>query len=120
MSFNVRKHETLITERLNAEPAIFKGCSLSELTLMTVGSVVTWLPFCLFVAALLGSVTMGFGVGGIMVVLSVIVASSIFRRLKANRPHGYYQLALHLWFARHGLVKSPFVTRTGVWDLGRT
>ena len=120
MFFDVRKHETLITERLNAEPAIFKGCSLSELTLMTIGSVVSWLPICLLVAALLGSVTMGFGIGGIMVVLSVIVASSIFRRLKANRPHGYYQLALHLWLARRGFVKSPFVTRTGVWDLGRT
>ena len=113
-------HESLITERLNAEPAIFKGCSLSELTVMTVGSVVVWLPICLIVAAFLGSVTMGFGFGGIMVVLSVIVISSMFRRLKANRPHGYYQLALHLWLARHRLIKSPFVTRSGVWDLGRS
>ena len=87
---------------------------------MTLGSVVIWLPICLIAAGLLGSVTMGFGVGGIMVVVNVIVISSIFRRLKANRPHGYYQIALHLWLARHRLVKSPFVTRSGVWDLGRT
>ena len=87
---------------------------------MTVGSVVIWLPVCLGVAALLGSVTMGFGFGGVIVVLSVTVMSSIFRRLKANRPHGYYQLAVHLWLARYRLVKSPFVTRSGVWDLGRT
>ncbi len=113
-------HEPLITERLNAEPAIFKGCSLSELTLMTIGSVLVWLPICLVVAALAGSVIMGFGIGGIMVVFSVIVTSSFFRRLKANRPHGYYQLALHLWLARHRLVNSPFVTRSGVWDLGRS
>ena len=114
------KHDFLITERLNAEPAIFKGCSLSELTWMTVGAGVIWLPICLIVAALLGSVTMGFGLGGIMVVLSVIAMSSIFRRLKANRPHGYYQLAVHLWLARHRLIKSPFVNRSGLWDLGRT
>lgn len=114
------KHAMLITERLNAEPAIFKGCSLSEMTFMTIGSTLMWLPICLIVAALLGSVTMGFGFGGIMVVLSVIVMSSIFRRLKANRPHGYYQLAVHLWLARHHAVKSPFVTRSGVWDLGRS
>lgn len=87
---------------------------------MTIGSVVIWLPICLLVAAFLGSVTMGFGIGGVMVVCSVIVASTIFRRLKANRPHGYYQIALHLWLARHRLIKSPFVTRSGVWDLGRT
>ena len=87
---------------------------------MAIGSAVIWLPICLLVAALLGSVTMGFGVAGIMVVLSVIVGCSVFRRLKANRPHGYYQLSFHLWLARHRLVKSPFVTRSGVWDLGRT
>ena len=114
------EYEGLITDRLNAEPAIFKGCSLSELTYMTIGSAVIWLPICLIVAAILGSVTMGFGIGGVMVVFSVMFASSIFRRLKANRPHGYYQLALHLWLARHRLVKSPFVTRSGIWDLGRT
>lgn len=114
------KTDILVTERLNAEPAIFKGCSLSELTVMTVGAVVIWLPVCLIAAGLLGSVTMGFGVGGIMVVLSVIVTSSIFRRVKANRPHGYYQLAFHLWLARRHLIKSPFVMRSGVWDLGRT
>ena len=87
---------------------------------MTLGSVVIWLPICLIASGLLGSVTMGFGVGGIMVVVNVIVISSIFRRLKTNRPHGYYQIALHLWLARRRLVKSPFVTRSGVWDLGRT
>lgn len=114
------KRETLITERLNAEPAIFKGCTLTELTFMSLGSVAIWLPICLIVAGLLGSVTMGFGVGGIMVVLSVILMSSVFRRLKANRPDGYYQIALHLWLSRHRLVKSPFITRSGVWDIGRT
>lgn len=112
--------EALLTERLHAEPAIFKGCSLSELTFMSVGSVVVWLPVCLAIAALFGSVTMGFGIGGIAVVGSVVVASSIFRRLKNNRPRGYYQQKIHLWLASRGFVKSPFITRSGVWDLGRS
>ena len=114
------KDTTLITERLNGEPAIFKGCSLSELTTMTLAAVAFWIPSCLLVAGLLGSVTMGFGVAGVLVVASVIVASSLFRRLKANRPMGYYQIALHLWLAKHGLVKTRLVTRSGVWDLGRS
>ena len=87
---------------------------------MSIGGVLVWIPVCLAVAAALGSVTMGFGIGGIMVVLTVIVASSVFRRLKANRPSDYYQLALHLWLVRYGLVKSCFVVRSGRWDLGRS
>ena len=114
------KDTTLITERLNGEPAIFKGCSLSELTVMTLAAVGFWIPICLLVAGLLGSVTMGFGMAGVLVVGTVIVTSSFFRRLKANRPLGYYQIALHLWLAKHGFVKTRLVTRSGIWDLGRS
>ena len=110
----------LVTERLNAEPAIFRGCSLSELTAMSVAAALFWIPICLMVAAVFGSVTMGFGIGGVMAVFTVVVGSSIFRKLKANRPNGYYQLALHLWLAKRGLVKTQLVTRGGLWDLGRT
>lgn len=114
------RRDELVTERLNAEPSIFKGCSLSEITAMTLVGVAFWIPFCLIVAAGFGSVTMGFGIGGVMVVVSVVIGSSIFRRLKANRPQGYYQLVLHLWLAKRGLTKSRLITRTGVWDLGRS
>ena len=110
----------LITERLNAEPAIFKGCSLSELSFMVGGATIVWLPACVMLAGIFGSFTMGFGVAGVLIVLTVIILSSVFRRLKLNRPNGYYQLAIHRWLAKEGIVKSPFITRSGVWDLGRS
>ena len=87
---------------------------------MTVVAAVIWIPLCLLLATGFGSTTMGFGIGGVMVVVTVVVGSTIFRRLKANRPPGYYQLIVHLWLAKHHLVKSRLVTRGGVWDLGRT
>lgn len=62
---------------------------------------------------------MGFGATGILVVFSVVVGASVFQRLKANRPNGYYQQLCHLWLAQRRLIKSPIVTRSGVWDLGR-
>lgn len=114
------RNDTLITERLNAEPAVFKGCSISELSFMVGGATLVWLPVCVVGAGIVGSFTMGFGIAGVLIVLTVIVLSSIFRRLKLNRPYGYYQLAIHLWLARKQIVKSPFVTRDGHWDIGRS
>ena len=56
-------HE-ILADRLNAEPAIFKGCSSSELGMIVGLAIVIWLPLSLLLAWLLGAITMGFGIAG--------------------------------------------------------
>ena len=51
-------HE-ILADRLNAEPAIFKGCSSSELGMIVGLAIVIWLPLSLLLAWLLGAITMG-------------------------------------------------------------
>ena len=115
-----KQDQLLLTDRLDAEPSIFRGCSLRELTVMAGVAGLVWLPICLVGAALVGSVTMGFGVSGVFVVVTVVAGASIFQRLKANRPNGYYQQICHLWLARRKVLKSPYIVRSGRWDLGRS
>ena len=110
----------MATDRLDQEPAIFKGCSLSELTTMVIGSGVFLLPFSLILASLFGSTVMGFGIAGILLVSSVYVEATVFCRLKAHRPNGYYQQRVHLFLAKHGILKSRLLTRSGIWDIGRS
>ena len=45
-------HE-ILADRLNAEPAIFKGCSSSELGMIVGLAIVIWLPLSLLLAWLL-------------------------------------------------------------------
>ena len=113
------RHE-ILADRLNAEPAIFKGCSASELGLIVGIAAAVWLPLGLTLAGMAGAVTMGFGLAGIGIVASVLLAATFFQRLKRNRPDGYYQQQARLWLDRHGLWRAPFVTRGGAWDLGRS
>ncbi|MGE0626167.1 MAG: DUF3487 family protein [Pseudomonadales bacterium] len=40
--------------------------------------------------------------------------------MKRNRPDGYYQQRIVLWLDDQGLRRSPFVRRSGAWDIGRT
>jgi len=63
-------HE-ILADRLNAEPAIFKGCSSSELGMIVGLAIVVWLPFSLLLAWLLGAITMGFGIAGVGVAVPV-------------------------------------------------
>jgi conjugative transfer region protein (TIGR03750 family) len=83
--------EDILADRLNAEPAIFKGCSSSELGVIVGVAALVWLPVSLLLAGLMGAVTMGFGLAGVGVVATVVATASLFQRLKRNRPDGYYQ-----------------------------
>ena len=110
----------ILADRLNVEPAIFKGCSSSELGVIVGVSALIWLPVSLLLAWLMGAVTMGFGIAGVGVVATVVVMASLFQRLKRGRPDGYYQQQIMIWLDDHGLRRSSFVRRSGAWDIGRT
>mgnify|MGYP001820607837 CR=1 FL=1 len=112
--------DDILADRLNAEPAIFKGCSSSELGIIVGVAALVWLPVSLLLTGLMGAVTMGFGVAGIGVVGTVIVMASVFQRLKRGRPDGYYQQQLAIWLSDHGLRRAPFIRCSGAWDIGRT
>ena len=109
----------LLPDRLNSEPTVFKGCSIPELTAIAIIAAAFWLPTGLAIAALFRAITMGFGIAGIGVVVSTVVLASLFRRLKKNKPDGYYMLLVRFWLADKGLRRTPIIRRTGVWDLGR-
>ena len=112
-------HE-ILADRLNAEPAIFKGCSSSELGMIVGLAIVIWLPLSLLLAWLLGAITMGFGIAGVGVVASVVVMATVFQRIKRGRPDGYYQQWLRIRLQSTGLYRVPWVLSTGAWDVGRT
>ncbi len=112
--------DDILADRLNAEPAIFKGCSSSELGVIVGVAALVWLPVSLLLAGLMGAVTMGFGIAGVGVVATVIVVAGLFQRLKRGRPDGYYQQRIAIRLHESGLRRSPFIRRSGAWDIGRT
>ena len=114
------RRDDILADRLNAEPAIFKGCSSSELGILVSVAALVWLPVSLLLTGLMGAVTMGFGVAGVGVVGTVIVMASLFQRLKRGRPDGYYQQQIAIWLSDHGMRHAPFIRRSGAWDIGRT
>lgn len=114
------ERDDILPNRLNAEPAIFKGCTSSELGVIVGVAALIWLPVSLLLAGLMGAVTMGFGIAGVGVVATVIATATLFQRLKRGRPDGYYQQRIAIHLDDRGLRRSPFVRRSGAWDIGRS
>jgi conjugative transfer region protein (TIGR03750 family) len=114
------QQQDVLADRLNAEPAIFKGCSSTELGTIVGLAILLWLPLSLLLAWVFGAVTMGFGIAGVGVIATVIVSATVFQRVKRDRPDGYYQQYLRIRLHQWGLMGCPWVRRSGVWDIGRT
>lgn len=116
----VMTENELLPTRLNGEPTIFRGCSLSELTFLTVIGAAIWIPAWLLIAGFFGYLMMGVGVGVLSIIAWVFVCSTILQRLKRNKPNGYYQLSIRLFLEGKGLIKSKFIRESRVWDIGRS
>ncbi len=110
----------ILADRLNAEPVIFKGCSSTELGMIVGVAILFWLPFSLLLAWVLGAIAMGFGMAAVGVVVSVLGMATVFQRIKRGRPEGYYQQWLRIRLHRLGLIQTPWVLRSGSWDIGRS
>lgn len=109
----------LLPLRLNAEPPIFRGCSLSELMLLvTIGSL-SLVPCSIIICGFLGYLMMGVGIGLLLVIGWVVLGATILQRLKRGRPLGFYQLRLRLWLEDLHILKSTFIRQSRVWDIGR-
>ena len=112
--------KNILADRLNVEPAIFKGCSSSELGIIVTLALIFWLPLSVLLAWLMGAPSMGLGIAGIAIVGTVVVTASVFQRLKRGRPDGYYQQQFTFGLSRLGLRRSPFISRDGSWAIGRS
>ena len=109
----------ILADRLNVEPAIFRGCSSSELGIIVTLATLVWLPLSVLLAWSLGAASMGLGLAGVAIVGTVVITASIFQRLKRGRPDGYYQQRFIIGLSSLGLRRSPFIRRDGHWSLGR-
>lgn len=116
----MRAETHVLADRLNAEPAIFRGCSSSELGTIVIVATLAWLPVSVLVAWMLGAPSMGLGLASVAIVLTVIVTATVLQRLKRGRPDAYYRQRLQLWLAERGLRRASFVCRNGHWAIGRT
>ena len=109
-----------VTDRVNVEPAIIRGMTMTEAKVISMVTV----PLFLVIGAILMLITgwwqlvLALGIAGPLACLWI--GSGYLQGFKRGRPDGYYTQAIHLWMAKRGWVENKFISHHGEWDLGRT
>lgn len=114
------RYRAPVTDRVNVEPAILRGMTMTEAKVISLVTVPLFL--------VLGTVLMYFtgfwqfilALGFVGPLITLWYASDYLQELKRNRPDGYYTQAIHLWLAKRGFVNNKFLSHHGQWDLGRS
>jgi conjugative transfer region protein (TIGR03750 family) len=108
-----------VTDRVNVEPAILRGMTISEAQIVASVSMVAFL----LLGAILWRLT---GFWQIVLILGIFgpsvciwYASSYLAQVKLNRPDAYCTQAIHIWWAKLGVVSCKFTRHSGYWSLGR-
>lgn len=109
-----------LARRLDEEPAVFKGCTSSELLVILIAAAIVWLPLVSIVAIALGFFAAGLGLAVVLIVGTLMVVPKWLVAFKRGHPDGYLQHQLLIGLHRRGLRQSPYIVRDGVWETGRT
>lgn len=109
-----------LARRLDEEPAVFKGCTSSELMVILIAAAVVWLPLVSIIAIAMGFFAAGLGLAVVLIVGTMTVVPKWLVAFKRGRPDGYLQHQLVIGLHRRGFRQCPFVIRDGVWETGRT
>ena len=108
-----------LTDRVNNEPAILHGMSVTEakvifLVSFAVFSVVAVIVFAFMHIWQLVVCLVLFGPG-----LTLWYGSQYLEVIKRGYPDAYYSQAIHRWFAERGMADAHFLLHNGYWSLGR-
>lgn len=109
-----------LTDRVNSEPPVLRGLSVTEVMIATALFFPVWLVIGLLAARLFSHWQILILLGIFGPLFSVWASAGLLASVKRNRPDHYYRQAWRWWLHRHGLWTAPFISHHGAWDLGRT
>ena len=112
--------DAFVSNRLDKEPAIFRGCSLSELMLLVIGSLLFCVPFFLLLLSMIGYPMMGCGIGVVASIITILIGGNVLQKLKRGRPNGYYQAQIRVLLVKFKFKKADFLMdQNRIWSVGR-
>lgn len=108
-----------LTDRVNAEPAIINGMSVTEATYIGGGSFAISIVLGVVLFFLTGFWHFIFVLGIALPMVTIWYSSFYLQSIKRSKPERWYVQAFRIYLARKGIVKSQYITHHGYMELGR-
>ncbi|MDP8185318.1 TIGR03750 family conjugal transfer protein [Phocoenobacter skyensis] len=119
MSENSEYEITFLPTRLNREPTVFGGMTISEFGISAVIGFVVGLFFGLLLFFIFGNWLFIPSLAMLLCIVAVLVGKVIFARIKRGKPEGYlnrlFEYKFDGWFST-----EKFIRREGVWATRRS
>ena len=109
-----------LTDRVNSEPPVLRGLSVTEVMIATALFFPAWLVIGSLASHLFHHWQILILLGIFGPLMSVWASAGLLASIKRNRPDHYYWQAWRWWLHHRGLWAVPFISHRGAWDLGRT
>lgn len=115
------KQPDLLANRLNFDAVVFCGCSMKEMQVMGIVSLLS----CIFI---LGSLMkcfinlflVGVGLAFPAAVGVTWILAHIFQKAKQGKPKGYWKQRFLLLLEDMGMMPPLYIRRSGYWSVGRS
>ncbi|MBR5950729.1 MAG: TIGR03750 family conjugal transfer protein [Actinomycetaceae bacterium] len=108
-----------LTDRVNAEPAILHGMSVTEAKVIFLVSFAVFSVIAVVVMVFTHIWQLLLGIGLFGPLLTLWYGSQYLEVIKRGYPDAYYTQAIRRWFAERGLAEAHFMLYSGQWSLGR-
>ncbi|EAA5901499.1 TIGR03750 family conjugal transfer protein [Salmonella enterica] len=109
-----------LPERLNREPAVFRGLTVSELLIALLAGLAAGAVAGTILAILWRNWSLIPGIALPGATLAILCGGRWLARLKRGRPESWLYRALELRLARFGIGTQRFVLHDGVWAIRRS
>lgn len=108
-----------LTDRVNAEPAILHGMSVSEAKVIFLVSFAVFSVIAVAVQLVTHIWQLFLGICLFGPLLTLWYGSQYLEVIKRGYPDAYYSQAIHRWLAERGMAEPHFMLYSGQWSLGR-
>jgi conjugative transfer region protein (TIGR03750 family) len=105
---------------INHKMPIYQDCTLGEVVSVAIATLVgLTVLFSLCTKLIFGYLWPGYLLASALFFFGTKFLLSKLQKLKYGKPYGYYRHLLVKKLSDLGLIRSPYITRTGRWSVRR-
>jgi len=110
----------LLAHRLNFDAIVFCGCTMKEMQLIGLISLIICIFILGFITKFLFNMFMiGMGLAFPAAIGMSWIIAMVFQKAKFGKPKGYVKQRFLLWCEDKHFIKSGFIRYSGKWSVGR-
>ena len=111
---------SILPRRMNEPTVIFMGCTLTEMTSISVISSVFWIVTSLTIGFLVGMAMTFLAASILLIIGTVFMLAKYVGQSKAGKPTGYFAQMAKIKAERKGMAKSHLFLQNGELQIGRS